>query len=155
MVFMWLLMVIVLVAVIGTAREIMRGWKPAAQRSAVVLRTPRYRPPAPRSFATSGTHTAKWLSISDCERLVHGNDKIIFIAIGASREGCLPFPELTSICIPPHELGDVLRWIPPGQTVVLCGQIDLCLSTVRLEELNAGTTQIYVLRTQPAHSMVG
>lgn len=155
MVFMWLLIVIVLVAVICTAREIMRGWKPAAQRSAVVLRTPHYRPPAPKSFATSGAHAAKWLSISDCERLVHSRDKIIFIAIGASREGSLPFPELTSIFIPPHELGDVLRWIPPGQTVVLCGQIDLCLSTVRLEELNTGTTQIYVLKTQPAHSMVG
>ncbi len=93
--------------------------------------------------------------MSDCERLVHSSDKVIFIAIGSSRENSLPFPELTSICIPPHELEDVLRWIPPGQKVVLCGQIDLCLSTVRLEELNARTAQIYVLRTQPAHSTVG
>jgi hypothetical protein len=154
MVFMWVLMVIVLVAVVCTAREIVKGWKPAAQNSAVVVRSPRYRPLASNSFARPGTHTAKWLSISDCERLVHSSDKVIFIAIGSSR-GSFPFPEFTSICIPPYELEDVLRWIPPGQTVVLCGQIDLCLSTVRLEELNAGTAQIYVLRTHPAHSMVG
>jgi hypothetical protein len=156
MAFMWLLLSIVFVAVVCTAHEIAKSWQPKVQRSAVVIHRPRDRPIAVTPSSTLGRYTAKWFSMKDCERLLDSSDKVIFIAIrGDFSEDSLPLPELISLSIAPNELAEVLHWLPPGQSVVLCGQVDLCSSTIRPAEVNAGTPHIYVLQSQPVHSMAG
>jgi hypothetical protein len=155
MAFMWLLLGITLVAILCTAHEILKNWKPEVQGSASVTQSPRYRPIAVHPVSALGKYSVKWLSMKDCENLLDRSDKVIFIAIRSdSRNESLPLPELVSFSIAPNELAEVLHWLPPGQSVVLCGQVDLCSSTIRLAECH-GTPPIYVLPSQPAHSMAG
>ena len=156
MAFMWLLLRIVFVAVVCTAREMIKSWKTAFPQSAVVVNSRRSRPIPVAPSSPLGKYSAKRLSLKECKRLLDESEAIVFIAIsGDSRKPSCPFPELTSLSISPNELGEVLHWLPTGRSVVLCGQVDLCSSTIRVSDLSAGEPHIYVLQSQTAHSMAG
>ena len=153
--FMWLLMGIVLIAAVCTAREIVRGLRYSSQDYVMRL-------PLSRSRAIDRVHPTpirkrqvKWISIRECESLVYSSRDIVFIALRrASDRTSLPFPGLHAFSIAPSQLADVLRWLPPGSRVVLCGEVDSCSSILGSLD-DAGSPPIYVLKTTAVHSKAG
>jgi hypothetical protein len=155
--FMWFLIGIVLVAVVCTAREIVRGWR---------YGSPKYVVPLPVSCSRSidSVHPTpirkrqvKWISIRECESLVLSSNEIAFIALRpAGAEVPLPFPGLHAFTIAPSQLADVLRWLPPScSCVVLCGEVDSCPSILGSLDNTVSFPPVYVLKTAAAHSKAG
>jgi hypothetical protein len=153
--FMWLLMGIVLIAAVCTAREIVRGLRYGPSGYGV----PRLLSPS-RSIdvvhpAPVRKRQVKWISMRECESLVYSSRDIVFIALRrASDRTSLPFPGLHAFSIAPSQLTDVLRWLPPGSRVVLCGEVDSCSSILGSLD-DAGSPPIYVLKTTAVHSKAG
>jgi hypothetical protein len=89
----------------------------------------------------------------ECERLVDRCGNAVFIALGrASDREPFPFPGPHAFSIAPSQLADVLRWLPPGSRVVLCGEADACSSIVGSLDDIAGYPPVYVLETTTVRS---
>jgi len=153
--FMWLLMGIVLVAVVCTAREIVRGWY-GPPRYGVSLQLSRSRSINAVHPAPIRKRQVKWISMRECENLVYSSRDLVFIALRRTSDGTpLPFPGLHAFAIAPSQLADVLRWLPPGSRVVLCGEVDSCSSILGSLDDIAGSSPVYVLKTTTVHSKAG
>jgi hypothetical protein len=142
--FIWLLMGIFFVAVFCTAREIIRD-----ARSAPPI--PQATSPAPRPVNMARPRARrrqiKWISMKECESLVRRSDDVIFVAIrpGSERK-TLSFPSMSVLSITPGQLVDVLPWLAPKSSVVLCGEAHLCSSIVESLDDVAGAAPIYALK---------
>jgi hypothetical protein len=154
--FMCLLLLIVFVAVVCTAREIVRYWRRNPPEYLVPLHSTRSGAiEALRSSAMRKRH-ARWISMNECEKLVHTRNNVVFIAIKS--EGYNdppPFPGVTYLSVSPNQLIDVLRWLPPGACVVLDGEIDPCCSVVEPLDRDTGSASLYLLRHNRALAGVG
>jgi hypothetical protein len=154
--FIWLLVGIPVVAIIFSAREIVRDWRHRLPERVVPLNPVRFPlvdavpPPA------MPKRPIKWISMKDCEGVVHNSSNVVFIEIRSGSEGKpLPFPATHVLSIAPSQLVDVLRWLPPDSCVVLWGEVDLCSSILGSLDDVAGSASIYVFKGEPAHSEVG
>lgn len=154
MTFMWLSIGIVLVAVIYTACKIAKSLKVTPKESVVALPNARSRAADTGRSGAKRKPNVKWLSMKDCENLLRNGGQVLFVAIRTGgKEGPVPFPELDAISVSPAQLADVLRWVPPGKNVVLCGEVDL--STIIWADCASGITPIYLLGNEPAYSKAG
>jgi hypothetical protein len=154
--FMLLLMGIVLVAVVCTAREIVSGWRCGPPRYVVPLPLSRARSIDAVHHAPIRRRPVKWISMRECESLVHSSADIVFIALSRASDGApLSFPGPHGFSIAPSQLADVLRWLPPGSRVVLCGEVDSCSSILESLDDIAGSRPVYVLKTTNVHAKAG
>jgi hypothetical protein len=97
----------------------------------------------------------RWISMTECEDLIHTSSDIIFIDLGSPDEE-KHFPHLADhvLSISPNHILDVLRWLPPETTVVLYGASDLCTSMIWTVRNLAGVAPVYVLKAAAIHSEV-
>jgi hypothetical protein len=150
MIFMWLLIAIVLVAIMCAGHELVQRWKPGVPGRAIPLRSSREVIPA-----TSKRH-AKWISMAECERLLHSNRNVFFVVIRSyGVSGPLPFWGIHAVSISPGEIVDVLQWIPTHDIVVFCGETDVCSSLFERREDGVGTASIYILNRQLIQAKAG
>ena len=154
--FILLLMGVVLVAVVCTAREVVRGLRYSSLDYVMRL-------PLSSSRSIDRVHPTpirrrqvKWISMRECESLVFSSNNIAFIALRRAGAGMpLPFPGLHAFSIAPSQLADVLRWLPPCSCVVLCGEVDSCSSILGSLDDMAGSPPVYVLKTTTARLKAG
>ena len=151
--FMWLLIGIVVVAVISTAREIIKGWRHKLSESMVPLPSPHFHSLGAFRPSTIPKRQVKRISMTECGRLIQTSDNIVFISVREGSEGKrLPFPEMHVMSIAPNELVDVLKLIPESCVVVLWGEVELCSSILGSLADAAGSVPVYVLEATAAHS---
>ena len=156
MYFLWLLVGIPVVAIICTAGEIVRDWRARLPERMVPLTPVRFPSVDAVPPPIMPKRQIKWISMKECEGVVHNSYNVVFIEIRSGSEGkALPFPATHVLSIAPSQLADVLRWLPPDSCVVLCGEVDLCSSILGSLDDIAGSASIYLLKGEPAHSEVG
>ncbi len=140
-----LIEIVVVVAVICTAREIGRHRRHKLPESVMPLPPLGLHSNDMVHPSTILTHHVKRISMRECENLVHNFDNVVFIALRkGSARAPLPFPVKHAVSIAPGELDDVLKLIPDCY-VVLCGEVDLCSSTLWALDEFARSRPIYVL----------
>jgi hypothetical protein len=149
--FMLVLLGIVLVAVICTAREIVKGWRRGPEGFPLLQSN---RTDACRRSITK-KREIRSISVKECETLFHASGDVIFIVVQRSGERrSLPFPEKHALAVTPAHLASELRWIPRSSCVVLCGDMNLCSSTLASLEDIPGAPPIYVLKDGPSRREV-
>jgi hypothetical protein len=145
--FMPFLMAIVLLAVICTAHEILKGWKRRAPDRAFLRRAS--RSDSRNIVPAISKRRAIWISMRECQQLLHSKNNLFFIAIRSGGiSGPLPFSGLHAVCISPSEVVDVLQWVSTDNCVVFCGETDVCSSVFGRRNDEAGTASIYVLNNR-------
>jgi hypothetical protein len=154
--FLWLMFVIVFVAVVCMAREIVRSWRRNQSESVVPLCSTRSDPLEALRSSAFHKRNAKWISMSECEKLVHTRDNLVFITVKSKKiHEAAPFPGIYSLSVSPNQLIDVLRWLPPDACVVLDGELDRCCSVVEPMDRETGSASLYLLKRNNALSVVG
>jgi hypothetical protein len=152
---MWLLIGIVFVVVLCTARGIVRGQKRRLPECVVPLPPSRFHSIDAIFPGAMPKRQVKWISAKECASLVHTSDNVVFIAIRSGSRNKRPsFPGLQSLSIAPNQLADVLRWLPPESCIVLSGEVDLCASALGSLDDIASSGPVYVLSDGPVHSEV-
>lgn len=152
---LWLVLGTVFVAVVWTARSIVKSWECAPVRNVRAL--PPLRPNSTKSLQSNSAsrRVIRAISMQECESLVHSADDVIFIVVRAVGDrGPLPFPEMHALAVVPGQLADELRWLPSASCVVLCGAVNLCASELGSLAGGLGSRQIYILRQTSAQSEV-
>ena len=148
--FMWLLIGIVVVAVICTAREVVKGWRHKLPESMVSVPSPHFHSLGAFRPSSIPKRQVKRISMTECERLIHTSENVVFTSV---REGSggkrLPFPEMHVMSIAPNELVDVLKLIPECCVVVLCGEVELSSSILGSLADAAGSAPVHVLEKPP------
>ena len=109
---------------------------------------------APESFRGS-RREIKWISTKEFGDIDFQSDDVLFIDL-RSPDDSKPLPRSAKhvLFITPNRLVDVLRWLPPETSVVLCGASDLCKSLVWSIPNLAGAAPVYVFTDDPVHSEV-
>jgi hypothetical protein len=137
--------VVVILAIIYTAREIARRWRRKRPECVVPLRSPRFHSIDAARRSSMPERRVKRISTRECENLVRAFDNVVFIALRQeSKRTPLPSPAIHAVSIAPSELVDVLNLIPDCY-VVLCGEIDACPSILKTIEGVVRSAPVYLL----------
>jgi hypothetical protein len=141
---MWLVIGILILAVVYTAHWAVRNCREKPVESA-------FRSHAPCALSIEVARgpikkrQLEGISITECKRLIHASDNIMFLAIRQGSEmKFLHFPGIRAMSVDPSDLVDALRSVPDC-CVVLCGQVELCSSILESDTDFAGSTPIFVL----------
>lgn len=64
----------------------------------------------------------KWITVTECERLLHQSDNIIFIDLQPRTvQESMPFPAVDPLTPNPSQLLRLLRWVPDANSIVISG----------------------------------
>jgi xanthine dehydrogenase iron-sulfur cluster and FAD-binding subunit A len=94
-----------------------------------------------------GRRAIELISMEELCDLLHQSEDVILIDLRPSREiKPVTIPMTDTLRVAPSELRDLLFWLPPASSVVLCGSLDLCLSVTQEVPHLDGIAPVYILR---------
>ena len=100
---------------------------------------------APES-AGEQTRLMRWISVREFMTVLAGCGDLIVIDIRADAQW-VPFPIPATFVLPvtPHELIEVLEWLPADRTVAFYGASNLSIFMIETSPLMKGSAPLYVL----------
>ncbi len=96
----------------------------------------------------------RWISILELERIVRENpdDLVVLDLRTDAQRDASPLPLTHVLPVSPHELPDILNWLPSSQCVVFCGASDSWISTIERSLSMSGSAPFYFLDVDFDHS---
>jgi hypothetical protein len=153
--FIWPLVAMPVASLLYTAYVIARDSRHKLPDCVVPLSTLGPGAAKKTSYVPSHRREIRWVSMNECEDLIHTSTDIIFIDLGSpDEEKHFPIEAEHVLSISPSNILDVLQWLPPETTVVLYGASDLCTSMIWTVRNLAGVAPVYVLKAPAIHSEV-
>ena len=116
-------------------------------------------PPSPRiswvaAPPQSPRRPMRWISIVELDRIARQNpDNLVVLDLreDAQRDS-FPLQLAHVLPVQPHELPEILGWLPSSQSVVFCGASDSWISTIERSRAMSGSATFYFLDVGFDHS---
>lgn len=107
--------------------------------------------PDQRPYRSRSKRQMQWICMADFNTLLIASSDLVVIDLRAnSEQEPLPLPAAQVLPVQPHDLQEVLQWLPANRSAVFYGASGLSIAMIETSACMRGSAPLYLLQPESA-----